>query len=110
MTCFSAKGLKGKVVIIGSCVDGLLPSFCEDDDLDEQRRLFYVAITRCEYTENGFEGLLIISSFVDISENEKKTLGLRLITQVFNLRCSLRKLMIPTYQKLSMERNIFNKL
>lgn len=74
ITCFSAKGLKGKVVIIGSCVDGLLPSLGEDDDLDEQRRLFYVAITRCEFTKKGFEGLLIISSFTNISNGEKKNL------------------------------------
>ena len=78
MTCFSAKGLKGKVVIVEGCVDGLLPSLGEDDDFDEQRRLFYVAITRCEYTKNEFEGLLIISSFVNISEGEKKNLKIKI--------------------------------
>jgi superfamily I DNA/RNA helicase len=76
MTCHSAKGLKGKLVIISSCVDGLLPRTKDNPDIDEQRRLFYVAITRCEYTKNGYPGRLIISSFTRISEPRKKNLGI----------------------------------
>jgi len=76
MTCHSAKGLDGKLVIICSCVDGLLPRTNDAQDIDEQRRLFYVALTRCKYTKKGFPGMLIISSFVNITEGRKKRLGI----------------------------------
>ena len=76
MTCHSAKGLKGKLVVISSCVDGLLPRTKDNPDVDEQRRLLYVALTRCEYTENGYPGRLVISSFTKISETRKKNLGI----------------------------------
>ncbi len=75
MTCHSAKGLSGKLVIIGSCIDGLLPRFSDDDpsnpdpeNLEEQRRLLYVAITRCKFEQDGYPGRLIISSFTRMDE------------------------------------------
>ena len=80
MTCHSAKGLSGKLVILASCVDGLLPRVTDDEDqqhLDEQRRLFYVALTRCKYTMGGFPGRLIISSFVGIQNGQKLSLGIK---------------------------------
>jgi DNA helicase II / ATP-dependent DNA helicase PcrA len=51
MSVHSAKGLEFKSVIIGGLEDDLFPSFMSKDTpegLDEERRLFYVAITRAE--------------------------------------------------------------
>ncbi len=66
MSLHKSKGLTAKAVIVCGCIEGLIP-FREDDaptaekqkSLREQRRLFYVAITRC--TE-----FLAISSFSTI--------------------------------------------
>ncbi|MEB2330111.1 MAG: UvrD-helicase domain-containing protein [Ignavibacteriaceae bacterium] len=49
MTIHSAKGLEFPVVFITGLEEGLFPvgnSFLSDDELEEERRLFYVAITR----------------------------------------------------------------
>ena len=51
MSVHSAKGLEFKSVIVGGLEDDLFPSFMSKDSpegLDEERRLFYVAITRAE--------------------------------------------------------------
>jgi len=51
MTLHSAKGLEFPVVFITGLEDGLFPlssSFNNDDDLEEERRLFYVGITRAQ--------------------------------------------------------------
>ena len=79
MTYHSAKGLSGKLVIVSGCVDGLIPRLPEgytEADIDEQRRLFYVAITRCENTKYGFPGKLILSSFQDMNKGMKLHLGI----------------------------------
>ena len=79
MTCHSAKGLSGKLVIVASCVEGLIPRILPDSSIkqiDEQRRLFYVALTRCEYTEGNFPGKLILSSFTSIQRGQKRNLGI----------------------------------
>lgn len=64
MSLHKAKGLTSKVAIIAGTAQGLIPFRDPDETLDEQeqiereqRRLFYVAITRC--TER-----LLISSFI----------------------------------------------
>lgn len=54
MTYWSAKGLSARVVVLASCVQGLMPcgdrsdqTFAERNTrLEEQRRLFYVGVTR----------------------------------------------------------------
>jgi len=87
MTCHSAKGLSGELVIVASCVDGLIPRISNDNDqhiLDEQRRLFYVALTRCKYTPDGFPGRLIISSFTSIKNGQKLSLGIKVKKQGVN--------------------------
>ena len=51
MSVHSAKGLEYKSVIVGGLEEDLFPSFMSKDTpegLDEERRLFYVAITRAE--------------------------------------------------------------
>jgi len=46
MTIHAAKGLEFPVVFITGCEDGYIPFHHEDSDPDEERRLFYVAMTR----------------------------------------------------------------
>ena len=51
MSVHAAKGLEFKSVIIGGLEEDLFPSFMSKDSpdgMDEERRLFYVAITRAE--------------------------------------------------------------
>jgi superfamily I DNA/RNA helicase len=72
MSLHSSKGLSAKLVILCSMIDHLMPFIpdgLEDDEernsINEQRRLFYVAITRCK-ASNEYPGRLIISSFLSI--------------------------------------------
>lgn len=48
MTVHSAKGLEFDTVIVAGLVDGIFPHFrsMEGSDVEEERRLFYVALTR----------------------------------------------------------------
>ena len=51
MSVHAAKGLEFKSVIVGGLEENLFPSFMameSPDGMDEERRLFYVAITRAE--------------------------------------------------------------
>ena len=73
MTLHASKGLSSKYVVVMSAIEGLIPRNGinnDKDNLEEQRRLFYVAITRCKSSENGFPGKLIISSFTRLHGNE----------------------------------------
>ena len=51
MTLHAAKGLEFDTVIIAGLEEGIIPSsraLMQDDDLEEERRLFYVGITRAK--------------------------------------------------------------
>ena len=48
MTIHASKGLEFKTVFLLGCYDGALPSSRDDADLEEERRLLYVAITRAK--------------------------------------------------------------
>jgi superfamily I DNA/RNA helicase len=71
MSLHHSKGLSAAVTIIAGCIEGLLPRQPDDDlsqdekraALEEQRRLFYVGITRVKsLPELGIPGTLILSS------------------------------------------------
>ena len=76
MSLHASKGLSAKYVIVMSAIDELIPRIDKDcavsidKQLEEQRRLFYVAITRCKSSDEGYPGTLIISSFVGLPGNE----------------------------------------
>jgi DNA helicase-2/ATP-dependent DNA helicase PcrA len=72
MSLHSSKGLSAKFVILCSMIDHLIP-YLKDDltdeekqiQIQEQRRLFYVALTRCKSSDD-YQGRLIVSSFTSI--------------------------------------------
>ncbi len=77
MSLHASKGLGAKFVIITSVSEILLPFINPDRPLpeqrrmeEEQRRLFYVAMTRVKAEINGYPGKLIISNFRKIRWNE----------------------------------------
>jgi superfamily I DNA/RNA helicase len=71
MSLHKSKGLSAPVTIVAGCIEGLLPRQPDDDlsaeekqaSLEEQRRLFYVGITRVKAApEKDIPGTLILSS------------------------------------------------
>jgi superfamily I DNA/RNA helicase len=83
MSLHSSKGLNAKFVIMISMIDELMPFISDDnkqtlqDIEEEQRRLFYVAMTRCKSSENSYPGRLLISSFAWIDRIEALRIGLK---------------------------------
>jgi superfamily I DNA/RNA helicase len=78
MSLHKSKGLTSKIAIVAGCTEGLIPfqdneqSLAEQDAvLREQRRLFYVAITRC--TE-----VLVLSSAAHMERKLAWKIGARL--------------------------------
>lgn len=75
-----AKGLSSKVVIVTSCIEGLFPGIRSDqsqleqeEHIREQRRLFYVAITRCKE-------ILVLSSFTRAKRGEARRMGIPVLS------------------------------
>jgi superfamily I DNA/RNA helicase len=75
MSLHKSKGLTSRAVIVCGCVDGLIPIHDEDGTVEEQlakvreqRRLFYVAMTRCT-------DVLMLSSFRRISTHLAYRIG-----------------------------------
>ena len=79
MSLHKSKGLTSKVAVVAGCTEGLIP-FRDDEQgeterdavLKEQRRLFYVAITRC--TE-----VLVLSSAGRMERQLAWKIGARLV-------------------------------
>jgi len=59
MSLHKAKGLTADLVVVQGCMEGLIPMVTDKSDLEEQRRLFYVAITRTKKT-------LVLSSVIEL--------------------------------------------
>ena len=81
MSLHSSKGLSAKLVILTSMIDPLIPFLPKTEDkniidlaIQEARRLFYVAITRCKSSDD-YDGRLIISSFLSIPGIEALRMG-----------------------------------
>jgi|SRR5882724_378453 len=77
MSLHKSKGLTSKVVIIAGCLEGLIPTIDYDEPpavqratLQEQRRLFYVAITRAT-------DILTLSSAIRIERNLAYQIGVQ---------------------------------
>lgn len=77
MSLHKSKGLTANLVVVVGCLEGLLPSVNYDGDdaeqarsLEEQRRLFYVAITRTTDT-------LVLSSVANLPFKSVKRMGAR---------------------------------
>jgi DNA helicase II / ATP-dependent DNA helicase PcrA len=69
MSLHASKGLSAKFVILTTMIEQFMPYIPDKihpnehkKTIEEARRLFYVAMTRCKATQNGYEGRLIISS------------------------------------------------
>ena len=81
MSLHASKGLSAKLVILSSMIDPLIPFTAglspeeEISAIEEQRRLFYVAVTRCK-ASNDYPGRLIISSFLLIAGVEAVRMGI----------------------------------
>jgi len=77
MSPHKSKGLTSKVTIIADCMQGLIPSLKKDqtpdeekENLREQRRIFYVAITRCSET-------LVLSSVARMEKQLAYKIGMQ---------------------------------
>jgi len=82
MSLHSSKGLSNKMVIMCSMIDELIPylnkDMTEDEvehNIQEQRRLFYVATTRCK-GDSSYSGKLIVSSFTRIFGTKALQMGI----------------------------------
>ncbi|MCX8053383.1 MAG: ATP-dependent helicase [Armatimonadetes bacterium] len=78
MSLHKSKGLTADLVLVVGCVEGLIPSHPTDAEtdeekerfLEEQRRLFYVAITRSK-------GTLVLSSVTQLPANLAYKMGVK---------------------------------
>jgi superfamily I DNA/RNA helicase len=93
MSLHASKGLSAKFVIMASMIDDLMPFIPKDEQdiqktIEEQRRLFYVAMTRCKSSESGYPGRLIISSFISIYGIDAVKMGISMENARHNKKVS----------------------
>lgn len=76
MSLHKSKGLTARLVVVMGCNEGMIPNIdysepqaVQDRTLEEQRRLFYVALTRTTET-------LIVSSVSSISTHQGYVMGM----------------------------------
>ncbi|MBN1226830.1 MAG: ATP-dependent helicase, partial [Deltaproteobacteria bacterium] len=84
MTIHKAKGLEYGAVFVAGCSEGLLPHFRDADNLEEARRLMYVAVTRAKdklylswlrtYQDKGLTPSPFLAEMGFEIETEKKAL------------------------------------
>lgn len=65
MTIHQAKGLENKVVFLVDMRDAIIPNSNKNTDIEEERRIFYVGMTRAK------ERLYILSSAHDVYESKE---------------------------------------
>lgn len=75
LSLHAAKGLSAPMVVIMSAIDDLIPIGSTAKKLEEQRRLFYVAITRCKGANKPTKkvicpGKLVISYFTNSEDGQ----------------------------------------
>lgn len=71
MSLHASKGLSAEMIVIMSAVEGLIP-LESARNVEEQRRLFYVAITRCKgHPMNKYPGELVISAYEHSDDGSK---------------------------------------
>lgn len=75
MSLHKAKGLTADLVVVMGCLNGLIPRTPQDGPIEEQvraieeqRRLFYVALTRARHT-------LVLSSFISLPRDLAHRIG-----------------------------------
>jgi superfamily I DNA/RNA helicase len=75
MSLHKSKGLTSRVVIVAGCIEGLCPTYADNLDqvgldaaIKEQRRLFFVAITRCQE-------ILVLSSVIALEKRIAYKMG-----------------------------------
>jgi len=83
MSLHSSKGLNAKFVLITSCIEGLIPREdinLSDNELrksiEEQRRLLYVAMTRCKNYPDQYQGTLILSTCTGMPGTDALRIGI----------------------------------
>jgi DNA helicase-2/ATP-dependent DNA helicase PcrA len=79
MSLHKSKGLTSKVAIVAGCIEGLIPTTDSDHtpaqaqaNLHEQRRLFYVSMTRCRE-------ILLLSSVLRLPVDLAYRIGARVL-------------------------------
>jgi len=92
MSLHKSKGLSAPVTIISGCVEGLLPrrpdpditAQQQADSLEEQRRLFYVGITRVKAApELGKPGTLVLTYAQEMPFADAKQAGIQPTRQTY---------------------------